>query len=278
MRWKKARKSRYLIGRRRGGSSRRPVRVGLVGLIIVVAGSIIFGGNPLKLLGLLGDPPVLDREPSDQKPSDDDSAELVSVVLADMEDVWLQLFSREGGRYVPATVVLYSNATNSACGLGTSESGPFYCQADQRVYIDLDFMGELQRMGASGDFALAYILGHEIGHHVQQLMGTTNSARERERSSGLRQTNRFSIALELQADCYAGVWAHHSHRSGNIRYDADDFAEGLKTAAVIGDDHLQREAGQRVRHETFTHGTSAERAEWLTRGFRSGRIQACATL
>lgn len=277
MRWKNARKSQNVEDRRGGMTGRGPFKIGGGAILIVVIVSILFGQNPLELLGLLGGEVGTVSQPAAPPPDDDESGEFVSVVLADMEDIWLQLFARSGMTYVPAKLVLFSGSVQSACGFNSSATGPFYCPPDQRIYIDLTFMGELQRLGASGDFALAYVIAHEVGHHVQNLVGTSEAVRSRQRGSQLAESNRLSVALELQADCYAGIWGHHSHKRGTISYDAGDFQEGIRTASVIGDDYLQRQSGRGVHPESFTHGTSEQRANWLQQGLSAGSIDACDT-
>ena len=277
MRWKNARKSTNVEDRRGLSAVRGPAKIGGGMILIVFVVSLLFGQNPLEILGLLGGQTGAVEESAPGPPPDDESGEFVSVVLADMEDIWQQIFTSSGERYVPATLVLFSSAVQSACGFNTDATGPFYCPPDQKVYVDLSFMGELQRLGASGDFALAYVMAHEVGHHVQNLVGTSESVRLRQSRSGSAESNRLSVALELQADCFAGVWAHHSQKRGTISYDADDFQEGLRTASAIGDDHLQRQAGRRVQPESFTHGSSEDRKNWLRRGLDTGDPEACDT-
>jgi len=277
VRWKKARRSSNVEDRRGGGRVGRPVKLSGGILLIVLLISLLFGQNPIEMLGLLGGETEGSFETAPSHPSDDENAEFVSVVLGDMEDIWFELFSQSNRNYEPAKLVLFSGSAESACGYSTSATGPFYCPADQRVYIDLDFMSDLQSMGASGDFALAYVIGHEVGHHVQNLLGTSTAVRRRQQRASEFEVNRLSVALELQADCYAGVWAHHSRRRGTIAYDEGDFEEGIRTASVIGDDHLQRRAGARVQPESFTHGSSAQRMQWLHQGLSSGNLENCDT-
>ena len=277
MRWKNAKKSTNVEDRRGSGAVRGTAKIGGGMILIVFVVSLLFGQNPLEILGLLGGQTGAAGESAPGPPPDDESGEFVSVVLADMEDIWQQLFTGAGGQYVPAKLVLFSSAVESACGFNTAATGPFYCPPDQKVYLDLSFLGELQRLGASGDFALAYVIAHEVGHHVQNLVGTSESVRSGQSRAGSAESNRLSVALELQADCYAGVWAHHSQKRGTISYDADDFQEGLRTASVIGDDYLQRQAGRRVQPESFTHGSSEQRASWLRRGLSTGDVEQCNT-
>ncbi|HEY5564035.1 MAG TPA: neutral zinc metallopeptidase [Rhodothermia bacterium] len=277
MRWKNAKKSTNVEDRRGSGAVRGTAKIGGGMVLIVFVVSLLLGQNPLEILGLLGGQSGAAGESAPGPPPDDESGEFVSVVLADMEDIWQQLFTGAGGQYVPAKLVLFSSAVESACGFNTAATGPFYCPPDQKVYLDLSFLGELQRLGASGDFALAYVIAHEVGHHVQNLVGTSESVRSGQSRAGSAESNRISVALELQADCYAGVWAHHSQKRGTISYDADDFQEGLRTASVIGDDYLQRQAGRRVQPESFTHGSSEQRASWLRRGLSTGDVEQCNT-
>jgi len=277
MRWMNAKKSTNVEDRRGSGAVRGTAKIGGGMVLIVFVVSLLLGQNPLEILGLLGGQSGAAGESAPGPPPDDESGEFVSVVLADMEDIWQQLFTGAGGQYVPAKLVLFSSAVESACGFNTAATGPFYCPPDQKVYLDLSFLGELQRLGASGDFALAYVIAHEVGHHVQNLVGTSESVRSGQSRAGSAESNRLSVALELQADCYAGVWAHHSQKRGTISYDADDFQEGLRTASVIGDDYLQRQAGRRVQPESFTHGSSEQRASWLRRGLSTGDVEQCNT-
>jgi uncharacterized protein len=205
----------------------------------------------------------------------DEMAAFVGFVLDDVQSTWQQIFSKAGRRYVPAKLVLFTDATRSGCGYGSAEVGPFYCPRDQRVYIDLGFYQELdRRFGAPGDFAQAYVIAHEIGHHVQTLLGYDAAARRM--VSGGADENQVSVRQELQADCFAGVWAHETGRRNILQ--SGDIEEGLRAAAAIGDDTLQSRAGGRVSPESFTHGSSEQRVTWFRRGFDSGSMEACDTL
>jgi predicted metalloprotease len=200
---------------------------------------------------------------------------MVDAVVDDAQDTWRQLL---GGRYQETTAVLFRNATDSACGFAQSATGPFYCPADRKVYLDLGFFDELhRRLGAPGDFAQAYVLAHEIGHHVQTLIGIESDVRQRQaRSPGAR--NQLSVRMELQADCFAGVWGHHANNAqGRVQLETGDIEEGLTAAGAIGDDRLQRMQGGAVAPDRFTHGTSAQRAEWFRRGLQSGDPKSCDT-
>jgi hypothetical protein len=203
----------------------------------------------------------------------DDAAKFVGFVLDDVQDTWTDVFSRSGGRYQRARLVLFTDATGTACGVGEAATGPFYCPADQLVYIDLGFYRQLRdRLGAPGDFAQAYVIAHEIGHHVQHLLGTSERVRRAGRAEG---ADGPSVRLELQADCYAGVWAHSSRRRDLL--EQGDVEEALTAAAAIGDDTLQRRGAGTVRPETFSHGTSAQRMRWFNKGLETGDPSACDT-
>jgi predicted metalloprotease len=208
-------------------------------------------------------------------PGENQQADFVSAVLASTEDTWGEIFAEHGATYQPPRLVLYRDSVDSACGYGTAAVGPFYCPVDQMVYLYLSFFDELERrFGAPGDFARAYVIGHEIGHHVQTLTGVT----DRVRAQGGRghSDNELSVRQELQADCYAGVWASRAERERDL-LEEGDIEEGLRAASAIGDDTLQRRSGGAVVPETFTHGSSAQRVEWFRRGFDSGGIESCDT-
>lgn len=287
MRWRTGRRSSNIEDRRGArsfpmpGGRRIGRRGGLSGgviLIIIVIG-LITGQNPLQLLGMISGggqsyPPSVSTP---NKPTgNDEAADFVSVVLADTEDTWSALFSRSGSRYQPPNLVLYKDITKTACGLGQAASGPFYCPADSKVYLDLGFLEELKRLGAPGDFAVAYVIAHEIGHHIQNLVGTSSKVLQARQRSSKREANALSVLQELQADCYAGVWAHHAQRDRNI-LEPGDLEEGLTAASSVGDDRLQRNAGRRVQPESFTHGSSKQRMQWFRVGFESGRVEKCDT-
>jgi predicted metalloprotease len=198
------------------------------------------------------------------------------VVLKDTEDTWTSIFQSNGQRYEEPTLVLFSGATDTACGLGESAMGPFYCPGDRKVYLDTSFFEELdQRFGAPGDFAQAYVIAHEIGHHVQNLLGLSERVQGARQRAGRAEGNALSVRLELQADCYAGVWGHYAAQHDLVQ--PGDAEEGLRAAASIGDDRLQRQGQGRVVPESFTHGSSEQRVSWLKRGLESGQIQSCDT-
>jgi hypothetical protein len=257
--------------------------LGLGGLLLILALSYLTGANPLELLGGLGGPGGPTQVQVDPggatSAAPDEASEFVRVVLADTEDVWAELFGRMRRQYEPPRLVLFSDQVQSACGFQSAAVGPFYCPGDQQVYIDLAFYRELdQRFGAPGDFAQAYVIAHEIGHHVQNLLGVSSEVDQARRRVSEVDANALSVRQELQADCYAGVWAHHSQRRGNnIQLEDGDVEEGLAAAAAIGDDRIQRQTRGRVVPESFTHGSSAQRVEWFRRGLQSGSLDQCDT-
>jgi predicted metalloprotease len=206
----------------------------------------------------------------------DDQRTFIGVILKDTEDTWDQILREHAARYDPPALVLFTDATESACGLGQSAMGPFYCPRDQKVYLDLSFFRDLaQRFGAPGEFAQAYVVAHEVGHHVQTLKGVSHRVGALRNQSSRGDSNALSVLQELQADCYAGVWGHYADRHGLL--ESGDAEAGLQAAAAIGDDRLQRQAQGRVVPESFTHGSSAQRVEWLRRGLESGRMESCDT-
>jgi len=246
-------------------------------LVLLGVGAFMFLGGDLS--GLLGTGAAPAPAARSQKSSarEEEQVAFVKVVLADTEDTWRKLFGQQGKRYREPTVVLYRGAVRSACGLGQAAMGPFYCPGDQKVYLDLGFFDELaRRHGAPGDFAQAYVIAHEVGHHVQNLLGTSGKVQQARRSLDKRKGNRLSVRLELQADCYAGLWAHDAQRQRQL-LEPGDIEEGLTAANAIGDDRLQREATGRVMPDAFTHGSSEQRVRWFTRGYRAGKLQACDT-
>ncbi|HEX7037315.1 MAG TPA: neutral zinc metallopeptidase [Pseudomonadales bacterium] len=274
MRWRGGRRSMF-IDDRRGRTAKRAA--GGIGGIVLIGAIVIalLGGDPTVLLDAVeqgGTITTTERVPT---PAEDEQAEFVSVVLADTEDTWHALFQQAGEQYQEPTLTLFSGAVDSACGFNTAATGPFYCPGDQRVYLDLEFFQQLESLGAPGDFARAYVIGHEVGHHVQNLTGVLGAV-QREQSASPGSANALQVRVELQADCYAGVWAHHADRQRDL-LEAGDVEEGLQAAAAIGDDTLQRRAGRAVRPESFTHGSAAQRAQWFRTGFSSGDVAACDT-
>jgi predicted metalloprotease len=285
MKWEGQRQSDNVEDRREGGGG-GGLRIGGRGLgigtiaVAVVAGWI-FGINPLTILGLLdgggGVAPQVQQAPAARPPANDPMAMFVSTVLADTEDVWGDLFKAQGGAYQQPKLVLFRGATPTACGTGQSAMGPFYCPGDQKVYIDLAFYQTLRdKLGAPGDFAQAYVIAHEVGHHVQNLLGITEKLDAQRGRIPEARMNALSVRLELQADCLAGVWAHHAHRSRQV-LEQGDVEEALNAAAQIGDDKLQRQSSGAIRPESFTHGSSAQRVSWFKRGLGGGRMADCNT-
>jgi uncharacterized protein len=280
MRWKPGHRSVNVEDRR--GAGGRFIRgaggMGAGGLLILVVLSLIFGRDFVSLAGDSGLAPTAETgaaPPAETTPEEERLVSFVSFVLDDAQTAWRRLSAETGAPYRDAKLVLFRDAVQSACGFAESATGPFYCPADEKVYIDLGFYEELrQRFGAPGDFAQAYVLAHEVGHHVQNLLGTEAEVREaRTRRADL--ANELSVRLELQADCYAGVWGHSTAQRELL--DPGDVEEGLAAAAAVGDDRLQRMGGGRVVPESFTHGSSAQRQEWFQRGFESGRPESCDT-
>ena len=280
MKWRSGRRSRNVEDRRgrRGGIAARPAtRVGGGFIVIALLAVLFLGEDAGKLLEVVGGagPTVAETGRGTEQPADE-LGEFVAVVLADTEDAWSSIFSRYDSRYEEPTLVLFTDVVQSACGMNTAATGPFYCPADNKVYLDLGFLGQLRRFGASGDFALAYVIAHEVGHHIQALTGTEREVRRLQARVGEVDRNRLSVLMELQADCYAGVWAKTANNLRGI-LEEGDLEEALNAAASIGDDRLQQMSGRRVQPEAFTHGTSAQRVQWFRTGFSTGTIEACDT-
>jgi predicted metalloprotease len=279
MKWEGGRRSSNIEDRR--GMSAGTIGGGGVGmLLIVLAVSCLTGTNPLTLLQMAEEvnPGQAQSVPTGA-PSGDPAAEFVSVVLGTTEDTWNQVFKAAGKSYQAPVLVMFEDSVQSACGNASSASGPFYCPADQKVYLDLSFFRELdRRFGAPGDFAQAYVVAHEVGHHVQNLLGINRQVSQAQRQGSQSGANALSVQLELQADCFAGIWGNHAGRQrmpdGQPLLDTGDIDEGLAAAAAIGDDRLTK---GRVSPESFTHGTSEQRARWLRQGLTSGDINSCDT-
>lgn len=270
MLWKGRRESTNVDDRRGVTGGQMVAGGGILGVIFLIANFLLGGGDVNDLQQAL--PPPQQELSPEQKAREDERASFVKVVLADTEDVWDQIFSQHGSTYEKPTLVLFRGVTQSACGSANSAVGPFYCPGDNDIYIDLSFAEELKnRFNASGDFALAYVIAHEVGHHVQYLMGTSDRVARMRQQLPEVEYNKYSVRLELQADFYAGVWAHHNQRMKNVIRPAD-IEEALQAANAIGDDNLQKEATGRVVPDAFTHGTSAQRMYWFRKGFESGDI------
>ncbi len=261
---------------RRGMSTKSKAGLGIGGTLIVVVLALLFGGNPSQVLQQVagsGSQVVTENTNREFSAEEQELATFASQIFAGTEDVWTSIFRQMGRTYEPPTLVLYSGAVSSGCGNATSESGPFYCSADQKVYIDLDFfMNMKQTLGADGDFAYAYVIAHEVGHHVQYLLGTLNQAHQQMAQSSEKISNQISVRLELQADFYAGVWAYNDNKMfGSL--EEGDIQEALDAASKIGDDYLQKKARGYSIPESFNHGTSAQRYKWLKKGLTTGDIR-----
>ncbi len=276
MRWRNRRESDN-VEDRRGFRAAPVVAGGGIGTVVIVLIAMFFGVDPSALLE--SGPPS--RAPSGQavpvSAAQDEARQFVSVVLADTEDTWNALFRQMGATYQEPKLVLFTGAVQSACGFAQSAVGPFYCPADQKVYIDLQFFDELQRrFKAPGDFAQAYVISHEIGHHVQNLMGITSKVEALRARASEAQANSVSVRLELQADCFAGVWANHAQKARQI-LESGDIEEGLNAATAIGDDRLQMRSKGYVAPDSFTHGSSAQRVRWFKQGITTGDVRQCDT-
>ena len=283
MRWQGRRESTNVEDLRgRGPRLGRGAGLGCGGVILVVVVAYLTGQDPLALLQVaeqVQGPPSASVEPGGAPAAPGDQlGKFASVVLASTEDVWGGIFTQAGQTYRPPKLTLFSEMVQSACGMNSAAVGPFYCPPDERVYLDLSFFDELdRRFGAPGDFAAAYVIAHEVGHHVQNLLGYSERVTRAQQSArSEEEANRLSVRLELMADCFAGVWAYHAHREQQL-LEPGDVEEGLRAAAAIGDDRLQKMATGRVQPDSFTHGSSAERVEWLRRGMQSGDPDACET-
>ena len=261
----------------------RMVGGGGLGIIVIALIAMFFGVDPSQLLQILnqtGLNQTTQEEPSSrsaQPRPDDELAEFVAVVLADTEDVWTVLFQKMNETYQKPKLVLFSDAVQSACGFAQAAIGPFYCPADYKVYIDLSFYRDLRdRFKAPGDFAQAYVIAHEVGHHVQKLLGISDEVHQARQQGSKTEANKLSVMQELQADCLAGVWAYHAHKMRNI-LEEGDIEEALNAASSIGDDRIQKQSRGYVTPDSFTHGSSAQRVRWFSAGFKSGKPDSCNT-
>ncbi|MBN8202086.1 KPN_02809 family neutral zinc metallopeptidase [Bacillus sp. NTK034] len=272
MKWKGRRASSNVEDRRgMGGGGKTLIGGGLGGIIIVLLFTFL-GGDPGELLGNMAGTDSGTVVPYEESEQEKELADFVSVVLADTEEVWTEIFEEQGLQYEEPTLVLYSGSVQSACGAASSSVGPFYCPGDQKLYIDLSFYEELQRkFQAPGDFAMAYVIAHEVGHHVQTLLGTTEEIMPLRQSMSEEKFNQYLVRFELQADYYSGVWAHHAQGMGYL--EEGDLEEALNAATAVGDDTLQKRAQGYVVPESFTHGTSEQRKSWFYKGFQNGTIK-----
>lgn len=294
MKWEGNRQSDNVEDRRSGGSGGGSggglvgllgallgSRLGLGTIVVVMLGGWALGVNPLTMLSLLtggGAPSAqVSQAPAQRPPADDYMAQFVSTILADTEDVWKEVFTQGGGTYREPKLVLFRGSTPTACGQGQSAMGPFYCPGDQKVYIDLGFYETLKtQLGAPGDFAQAYVIAHEVGHHVQNLLGISNKVEQMRSRASAAESNALSVRLELQADCFAGVWANHANKARQL-LEQGDLEEAINAAAKIGDDALQQSRGRAAVPESFTHGSSAQRQRWFANGINNGSVKACDT-
>lgn len=249
---------------------------GLGVLAVVLVVSLLTGRNPLELLQFVESGGSAPSERGGAPPADDVHAQFIAAVLGDTEDTWGRIFAAGGQQYEPPVLVLFDDMVSSACGTASSAVGPFYCPADRQVYLDLSFFRDLdERFGAPGDFAQAYVVAHEVGHHIQTLAGISGKVQQQRARLPEAEANALSVRQELQADCLAGVWGHHAGRRQLL--EPGDVEEGLQAAAAIGDDRMQRQSGNVVVPESFTHGSSAQRVEWLRRGLETGDVNQCDT-
>jgi len=277
MRWQTGRRSDNIEDRRGVRISRRGMAGGGIGILLFALAAMYVGVDPGVVLQSLPTEQTTRTERVPVPAGQEELVEFVSVVLADTEDTWRELYRQMGGAYEEPTLVLFSGMVESACGIAGSATGPFYCPVDRKVYIDLAFYRELKdRFRAPGDFAQAYVIAHEIGHHVQNLSGILGEVHSAQRRLGGAEANALSVRAELQADCLAGVWAHHAHRARNI-LERGDVAEGLNAASAIGDDRIQKQSQGYVVPDAFTHGSSEQRVRWFTRGLETGDIDRCDT-
>ena len=274
MRWTPGGRSPNLEDRRSMGGMGRGLGIG--GTVVVLALSLIFGRNLFSDLGV--EPGVATGAPMTTADSaaEEKQVQFVSFILDDVQDTWSKVLSKYGARYQPARLVLFRNSTDSGCGPAQSAMGPFYCPLDERVYLDLGFFDELQRrFGATGDFARAYVIAHELGHHVQHILGTDARVRQAQESNP-SEANQLSVRVELQADCFAGVWANSTGQRRLL--EQGDIDEALGAASAVGDDRIQQRTTGRVNVDSFTHGSAAQRSQWFRRGFESGDPRSCSTL
>ena len=285
MRWQDMRQSENVEDRTGGGGGGGfgigGIPLGGGALLLIVIVSLLFGVNPLEILGLMsGNGPVVQEQrqpaPGDASRPKDPQNKFVSSILGDLEDFWGKTFQSMGTKYVPPRLVLYNGRTASACGTAQAAVGPFYCPNDREVYLDTSFFQELRsRFQAPGEFAAAYVIAHEVGHHVQNSLGTMQQFESQSQRVDARSRNQLSVRLELQADCYAGVWAASAQKRGLI--DTSDIEGGIRAAQAVGDDRLQRQSQGTVVPDSFTHGSSAQRAQWFKTGLSSADPRSCDT-
>jgi uncharacterized protein len=284
MRWREGRRSENVEDTRGrsdgGGGMGGGFKLG-IGSLVLMAAAYFLGIDPRLVMGVMqatqSAAPTQDAAPAESSRPTDEGGDFLSVVLADTEDTWGEIFRQAGAEYTPPRLRLFEGGTRSGCGAASSEAGPFYCPADQRVYIDLNFFRELeQRFQAPGDFAQAYVLAHEVGHHVQTLTGISEQVRNAQSRASEEEKNALQVRMELQADCYAGIWANHAQRSRQILEDGD-LEEAMRAAAAVGDDLIQKRTQGYVVPESFTHGSAEQRMRWFRQGLQAGQISSCDT-
>ncbi len=278
MKWEGNRESGNVEDRRGGGARLGGRSIGIGTIVIALLGSYFLGVNPMTIIGLLSGGQVQTQQaPIQETPADDQMARFVRTVLADTEDTWGAIFRENGGTYQQPRLVLFTGRTPTACGTGDTAAGPFYCPGDQKIYIDLAFYQTMrERFHVASDFAQAYVIAHEVGHHVQHITGIMDKVDQVRRSGTEKQANAMSVRVELQADCFAGVWAHHADRARGI-LEQGDVESALKAASAIGDDALQKQSQGYVVPDSFTHGTSEQRVRWFKQGIESGDLNTCNT-
>lgn len=278
MKWRGRRQSSN-VDDRRGQRMKSGAKLGIGGIIMAAIAIFVFKQDPMQVIsGLMGQSTSSSVEQANYQPSpqEQDTFDFVSVILADTEDTWSQLFAQSNSKYPHPTLVIYRDMTPTACGTGQAASGPFYCPADQQIYLDLSFIEELKKMGASGDFAIAYVIAHEVGHHIQTVTGISQEVRQKQSQLDKPGQNALQVKMELQADCLAGVWANHTQKRTQF-LEAGDLQEALAAAEAVGDDTLMKRAGVAPRREAFTHGSAKERMQWFSRGADTGSFGACDT-
>jgi predicted metalloprotease len=283
MRWQQGRRSDNVEDRRGGGFVGGGLKIGGVGLLLILGIALLTGQNPLNLLNYIPQespqyvpPPTSSTDPNAPQ-AYDEGKDFAARILGDTEDTWTEIFAQNNRTYTPPKLVLFTQMVESACGTSSAAVGPFYCPLDSQVYLDLTFFQELSdRFGASGDFAQAYVIAHEVGHHVQNLLGLSDQVRQLQEQSSPEQANALSVRLELQADCLAGVWGNHAATERQM-LETGDIEEGMNAAAAVGDDRIQASAGRAVSPESWTHGSAEMRVSWFQRGLKSGDINSCDT-
>lgn len=278
MKWKNRRRSSN-VEDRRGQRMKSGAKLSVGGVIMALIAIFVFNQDPMQVVSsMVGQSSNTSKMQSNYQPSAEEQEvyDFVSVVLADTEDTWSNYFQTSNQGYPQPTLIVYTDSTPTACGTGQAASGPFYCPADQKIYLDLSFLGELKRMGASGDFAVAYVLAHEVGHHIQTITGISGKVRQLQHQSDKNESNALQVKMELQADCLAGVWANRTQKRTQF-LEAGDLEEALTAAEAVGDDTIMKRAGMPPRREAFTHGSAKERMHWFNQGANSGDANACDT-